>query len=141
MIQLQSEKRPGIYNIGGRNAEDAGMNTVLLKYQSFGHEYLVYDVLKYHDTISAHAIRTICSRNCGISSSGVVAGPYMEKDGSMKMKVFSPEGVEKQHDQEAESAGLCYLHDAGYLGRQNQKNDVQARAIGKIFLAEDFFAR
>ena len=120
------------------------MNTVLMKYQSLEHEYLVYDTVKYHDTISAHTVRSICSRNCALASSGIVAGPYVQGDGSLKMKVFSPDGREMKHDREAERAGISYLQDAGYLGgRQSRRTDAgtRAKAVGKIFLAEDFFSR
>ena len=117
------------------------MNTVLMKYQSLDHEYLVYDTMKYHDTLSAHTVRSICARNCGLGSSAVVAGPYIQKDGSLMMKVFSPDGTEKKQDPEAENAGMCYLQDAGYLRQKDRRAVSRAKVIGKISLAEDFFAR
>ena len=113
------------------------MDTILIKYRSLDHEYLVFDTRKYKQKINAHAVRTICSQNCGLRSDGIVAGPFEGSDGRMEMKVFAPDGEERPMDQEAKSAGLCYLQDAGYL-TDRQEPGRTARAVGKVFLSEAF---
>ena len=113
------------------------MDTILMKYRSLEHDYLVFDTNKNHGALSAHAVRTICSQNCGLRSSGIVAGPFICSDGRLEMKVFAPDGEERPLDQEAKSAGLCYLHDAGYLRRQREEA-AGAKAVGKVFLSESF---
>ena len=113
------------------------MDTILMRYRSMDHEYLVYDTNKNAVTINAHAVRTICSQNCGLRSSGIVAGPFLDNEGRLGMKVFAPDGEERPLDKEAKSAGLCYLKDAGYVpGQQEQMPDV--KAVGKVFLSESF---
>ena len=113
------------------------MDTILMRYRSLDNEYLIFDTHKYHATIDAHTVRTICSQNCGLRSSGIVAGPFICSDGRLEMKVFAPDGEERPLDQEAKSAGLCYLHDAGYLRRQREEA-AGAKAVGKVFLSESF---
>ena len=113
------------------------MDTILMKYRSLENEYLIYDTNKNKAAINAHAVRTICSQNCGLRTSGIVAGPFLNSDGGMEMKMFAPDGEEKEPDQEAKSAGLCYLQDAGYLNGQHEQK-AAAKAVGKVFLSEAF---
>ena len=110
------------------------MDTILMKYRSLEHDYLVFDTNKNHGALSAHAVRTICSQNCGLKSSALVVGPFVSRDGKIDVKVFSPDGEEQPSDREAKNAGLTYLRDAGYLtGKPDGICD--ARAVGKVFLS------
>ena len=110
------------------------METILLKYRGENDEYLVYDTLKFHDMMKPRAIRTICSRNCGYGTAGMMVGPMME-GGRLTMKMFSPEGEEKPMGADAVNASRSYLKDAGYI---EEDGAAHAEAVGKIFLSEKF---
>lgn len=65
------------------------------KYHSLGNDYLVYDIRKNQEELDQEKIVRVCSRNFGIGSDGIVAGPY-EKDGNMYVRVFNPDGTEAE---------------------------------------------
>ena len=46
------------------------------KYHSLGNDYLVYDIRKNQEELDEEKILRVCSRNFGIGSDGIVAGPY-----------------------------------------------------------------
>lgn len=115
------------------------MDTILMKYRSLDNEYLIFDTRKYHAVMDERAVRLICSRNCGLGSAGIVAGPFME-NGNVSLKVFNPDGREEQSDRAAISAGLHYLKDAGYP-TQGQNAEFGAAMVGKVFLSEEFVNR
>ena len=115
------------------------MDTILMKYRDLENEYLVYDTNKYHADINGHAVRSICSQNCGMKSSAVVVGPYRNRDGQLDVKVFSPDGEEQSANVAAKNAGLRYLQDAGYLP-ENKADHFDAKAVGKVFLSGAFLS-
>ena len=57
------------------------------KYHSLGNDYLVYDIRKNQEELDQEKIIRVCSRNFGIGSDGIVAGPY-EKDGNLFVRVL-----------------------------------------------------
>ena len=79
------------------------MEPVLLKYRSNDHDYLVFDTLKNDTFLDPHAVRAICSYNCGLGSMGIVAGPFEGSDGKMTVKFYTPEGQETQQNREPET--------------------------------------
>ncbi len=115
------------------------MDTILMKYRSLDNEYLIFDTNKYHAVMDERAVRMICSRNCGLGSAGIVAGPFQE-NGKMALKVYNPDGREEQSDRAAISAGLHYFEDAGYP-IHGQSAQFDAAMVGKVFLSEDFVNR
>ena len=56
------------------------------KYHSLGNDYLVYDIRKNREELDQEKIVRVCSRNFGIGSDGIVAGPY-EKDGEHRTRM------------------------------------------------------
>ena len=115
---------------------DVGMDAMLIKYRGCDREYLVYDTVKFHGTMQPRAIRSICSHNFALSAAGLMVGPVMQ-NGSLTMKVYSPEGEEKPMEEAARAAGQRYLQDAGYI-KAEEKQPGYAAAIGKIFLSNEF---
>ena len=89
------------------------------KYHSLGNDYLVYDIRKNQEDLDREKIIRICSRNFGIGSDGIVAGPY-EKEGEMLVRVFNPDGTE------AEQGGNALRIFAHYL---KINGDIQKEAF------------
>lgn len=112
------------------------MDPILLKYRGNDSEYLIYDSEKFHSCLHPKAVRSICARNFGLGTQGVMVGP-VRKDGGMVMQIFSPDGEEKQMGEDALAASRRYLQDAGYI-QEDQEPAQRAFAIGKIFLSEEF---
>ena len=62
------------------------------KYHSLGNDYLVYDIRKNQKELDQENIIRVCSRNFGIGSDGIVAGPH-EKGGKFCGREFNPTGT------------------------------------------------
>ena len=90
------------------------MDPILLKYRGNDSEYLIYDSEKFHSCLHPKAVRSICARNFGLGTQGVMVGP-VRKDGGLVMQIFSPDGEEKQMGEDALAASRRYLQDAGYI--------------------------
>lgn len=124
------------------------MNTVLLKYNHLGSEYLVYDTCKNNLELDERAVRTICNQNFGLGTQGVLAGPFMAgKD--MSIKIYQPNGRETTISRNAAKIFMQYLKDAGYSTQQNfvihtEAGDIfpeemaEVSAVGKMYLSEEY---
>ena len=84
------------------------------KYHSLGNDYLVYDSKKNQKELEQEEIVRICSRNFGIGSDGIVAGPYMEGE-NMHVRVYNPDGTEAEQGGNALRIFSHYLKAAGYI--------------------------
>ena len=87
------------------------------KYHSLGNDYLVYDIQKNREELTAEKISRICDRNFGIGSDGIVAGLY-EKDGNASVRVFNPDGTEAEQGGNAVRIFAHYLKASGYTKRE-----------------------
>lgn len=116
------------------------MNAVLMKYTGRDGEYLVMDTGSNALKMDAHAARTICSRNFGVGSRGILVG---NASGSVKeMEWFDPQGVRTELNEDAKSVAERCAKDV----KQVHPNWSAAEAVsdsgpyltGKIFLTEKF---
>ena len=87
------------------------------KYHSLGNDYLVYDIRKNQEELDQEKIIRVCSRNFGIGSDGIVAGPY-EKDGNFFVRVFNPDGTEAEQGGNA-SGSLPIISGSQELSRRS----------------------
>ena len=105
------------------------------KYHSLGNDYLVYDVQKNTEELTEEKISRICSRNFGIGSDGIVAGPYM-KDGKMYVRVFNPDGTETEQGGNAVRIFAHYLKVCDYTKRESlvlytKSGEVEIRYLNR----------
>ncbi len=117
------------------------MDPILLKYRGNDNEYLIYDTGKFQSALAPRAVRSLCARNFGLGTKGVMVGPIAE-NGRLVMKIYSPDGEEKQMEKDALAAGHRFLQDAGYIPSGTERSQAEstsrAFAVGKIFLSEEF---
>ena len=117
------------------------MDAVLMKYSSHNQDYLVLDTAKNQLALDGRTVRSICARNFGIGSLGILAGAATAR-GVMDLKMYQPDGRECRPGQEEQKVFSRYMLDAGYLGTGSAGDDgAAAMMVGKIFLMEDFFTR
>ena len=112
------------------------METVLFKYESLGSDYLICDTARTALKLSPRVIRSICARNFGVGSMGLVAGSLTDSN-RVELRLYSPDGSETQPDERAASVFASYLTDAGYL-KNGRTPSVPAEQVGKIFLSDRF---
>lgn len=135
------------------------MDTVLLKYHQSGMDYLVFDTCKNNIVLDARTVRTICTRNFGLGSEGILAGP-IGSGKNVEMKRYRPDGSEAEVNRSEACVFARYLQDAGYreysrsvihteegdvslAQQENSGTDEcgQPEKVGKLFLSETFISR
>ena len=84
------------------------------KYNGLGNDYLVYDCNKNKHKLTKDEIITICNRNFGVGSDGILLGPYIN-NGQYMVKIFNPDGSEAEKSGNGERIFAKYLKDAGYI--------------------------
>ena len=125
------------------------MNATILKYENSGMEYLVYDIGRNTLPLDERTVRTICARNFGIGSKGLLAGACSSNDPA-SLQVFAPNGEKREMDVQDIEVFCAYLRDAG---NEPKARELQARTgksqpagfsaslVGRIYLTEEFAKR
>ena len=115
------------------------MDAVLMKYRGRNGEYLVLDTSNNSLQLDAHAARTICSRNFGVGSMGVLVGNAAKS--ADEMKWFDPQGALTEMSEDAKSVAESCAQDV----QRHCTNWSEPRSggkapylMGKIFLTEKF---
>ena len=67
-----------------------------VKYQGIGNDYLVYDVIKNEEVLTREQIKKICDRNFGVGADGILAGPYLDEEKKIRVRVFNSDGSEAE---------------------------------------------
>lgn len=84
------------------------------KYHALGNDYIIIDPQKTRIDLLPDTIRLICHRNYGIGSDGILFGPIIE-DGSIRLRIFNPDGSEAEKSGNGIRIFARYLVDAGYV--------------------------
>lgn len=84
------------------------------KYHALGNDYIVIDPNKRNILMEADAIKTICHRNFGVGSDGILYGPIIDGD-ELRLRIFNPDGSEAEKSGNGVRIFSRYLFDAGYL--------------------------
>lgn len=94
------------------------MEIKLEKYHALGNDYFVLDPNKYDLPLQEHAIQTICHRNFGFGSDGILLGPIFE-EGAVRVKIYNPDGGEAEKSGNGVRIFSRYLKDFGYIKQQS----------------------
>lgn len=84
------------------------------KYHALGNDYIVIDPEKFKLELSKKTIQTICHRNFGIGSDGILYGPILES-GRMRLRIFNPDGSEAEKSGNGIRIFSRYLVDQQYV--------------------------
>lgn len=66
------------------------------KYHGLGNDYLVIDPKDISEKLTPTQIRTICHRNYGIGSDGLLLGPIHSNKNPNGLRIFNPDGSEAE---------------------------------------------
>ena len=66
------------------------------KYHGLGNDYLVIDPKNLPAPLTTAQVRTICHRNYGIGSDGILLGPLPSKKAAFALRIFNPDGSEAE---------------------------------------------
>jgi len=66
------------------------------KYHALGNDYIILDPADVPAVPAAEQIRTICHRNFGIGSDGILYGPLKTEHADFALRIFNPDGSEAE---------------------------------------------
>lgn len=94
------------------------MGMTFYKYHGLGNDYFVYDCNQNKEELNTHAIQTICDRNFGLGSDGILVGP-VEMENGFGVRIYNPDGTETEKSGNGVRIFAKYLKDAGYVTTKN----------------------
>jgi diaminopimelate epimerase len=72
------------------------MPLAFTKYHALGNDYIVIDPKNLPSPLTAEQIKTICHRNFGVGSDGILVGPLSSKKAEFALRIFNPDGSEAE---------------------------------------------
>ena len=66
------------------------------KYHALGNDYIVIRPDDLRDSLPGEMIRTICHRNYGVGSDGILLGPFESNSCDFRLKIYNPDGSEAE---------------------------------------------
>jgi diaminopimelate epimerase len=86
------------------------------KYHALGNDYLVLDPADAPQLPAEGDIRTICHRNFGIGSDGILYGPLESERADFGLRILNPDGSEAEKSGNGLRIFARYLRDCGKVG-------------------------
>lgn len=113
------------------------MKLPFFKYHALGNDYIVMDPQKIEGDfqMTEEAIRTICHRNFGVGSDGILYGPFLEED-RMKLRILNPDGSEAEKSGNGIRIFSRYLQDQGYVKESRFELDTLGGLVIVEFLQD-----
>jgi diaminopimelate epimerase len=88
------------------------------KYHGLGNDYIVLDPSNGISLPSEDEIKTICHRNFGVGSDGILFGPFEEKGSPFSLRIFNPDGSEAEKSGNGLRIFSRYLWDTKRVHRE-----------------------
>lgn len=81
------------------------------KYHALGNDYIVMDPKDLDHELSINEIQTICHRNYGVGSDGILYGPLSSDKCDYKLRIFNPDGSEAEKSGNGLRIFSRYIYD------------------------------
>ena len=88
------------------------------KYHALGNDYIVIDPKNLPSQLSLEQIKTICHRNYGVGSDGILLGPLPTKKADFGLRIFNPDGSEAEKSGNGLRIFSRYLWDKKLVGKE-----------------------
>src|ERR1035438_4760510 len=72
------------------------MQIAFTKYHALGNDYIVIDPKNLPSPLTTAQVKTICHRNFGVGSDGILLGPLPAENAKCALKIFNPDGSEAE---------------------------------------------
>lgn len=72
------------------------MRWAFTKYHALGNDYIVIDPKDLPSPLTTEQVKTICHRNFGVGSDGILIGPLPSKKAKFALRIFNPDGSEAE---------------------------------------------
>jgi diaminopimelate epimerase len=86
------------------------------KYHALGNDYLVINPDDLKAPLTTAQIKTICHRNFGVGSDGILLGPLPSSKAKVALRIFNPDGSEAEKSGNGLRIFSRYLFDQGLVG-------------------------
>src|ERR1700722_4583495 len=72
------------------------MRFAFSKYHALGNDYIVLHPKDCPSALTPQQVKTICPRNFGVGSDGILFGPLPSKKSKCALRIFNPDGSEAE---------------------------------------------
>jgi diaminopimelate epimerase len=94
------------------------MQFAFAKYHALGNDYIVIDPKDLTSPLTVEQVKTICHRNFGVGSDGILLGPLLAKDAKCALKIYNPDGSEAEKSGNGLRIFSRYLWDRKIVGNE-----------------------
>ena len=92
------------------------MEIAFTKYHALGNDYIVIDPKDLVLPLTTGQIKTICHRNFGVGSDGILLGPLPAENARYALKIFNPDGSVAEKSGNGLRIFSRYLWDSKLVG-------------------------
>lgn len=92
------------------------MNIAFTKYHALGNDYIVIDPKDLPATLTTEQVKTICHRNYGVGSDGILLGPLPATSAKCALKIYNPDGSIAEKSGNGVRIFSRYLWDTKFVG-------------------------
>lgn len=107
------------------------------KYHGLGNDYVVIDPARLSLTLNRESVGLICHRNYGVGSDGILYGPITAEDGSIRVRIFNPDGSEAEKSGNGLRIFARYLVETGYVTSPDFQIDTKGGRVSVHLDAPD----
>ncbi len=86
------------------------------KYHALGNDYIVIDPKNLPSPLTTEQVKTICHRNFGVGSDGILLGPLPSQKAPFGLRIFNPDGSEAEKSGNGLRIFSRYLWDQKLVG-------------------------
>lgn len=92
------------------------MKIAFTKYHALGNDYLVIDPKDLSAPLTTEQVKTICHRNFGVGSDGILLGPLPTENAKCALKIYNPDGSIAEKSGNGVRIFSRYLWDTKFVG-------------------------
>ena len=92
------------------------MNFAFTKYHALGNDYIVIHPKDLPAPLTTEQVKTICHRNFGVGSDGILLGPLPAQNAKCALKIYNPDGSIAEKSGNGLRIFSRYLWDAKLVG-------------------------
>ena len=94
------------------------MNFAFTKYHALGNDYIVIDPKDLPAPLTTEQVKTICHRNFGVGSDGILLGPLPCTTAKCALKIYNPDGSIAEKSGNGVRIFSRYLWDTKFVGNE-----------------------
>jgi diaminopimelate epimerase len=102
------------------------------KYHALGNDYIVIDPKNLPAPLTDAQVKTICHRNYGVGSDGILLGPLPSKAAKFALRIYNPDGSEAEKSGNGLRIFSRYLWDKKLV----RQNEFTLETLGGLVQAE-----